>query len=200
MAYKTTLLVVPEDAIAHAIRFGAKRNWKTKQWYVAGEVPNELLNYLPRVANQRFLEPIPSCPMCGGPMRKIFRVNGNTFWGCFAYFRTGCKGAIDYLDYLEGAASSKTLGDFLPKNERLTAVVEPPNTTLQSLQTEPPHHLVARWVAITQEALLLIGNERRVIRWLEQPKLAFKNKSPIAMMATHEGCDAVVRMLREIWR
>jgi hypothetical protein len=130
-------------------------------------------------------------------MRKIDRVDGSAFWGCFAYFRTGCGG---FIDYVEALAPSKTLGDFLPNEKELKSVTEPSVARLRLLQKKPPHHLAARWIAITQEALQLIGSERRATRWLEQPKLAFHNKSPIEMMGTDKGCDAVVRMLREIWR
>lgn len=200
MTVKTTLLAVPEDAIAHAKRFGAKYDPTTKQWFVTGDVPRELLNYLPRVANQQFHEPTPSCPQCGGAMRKIYRVDGSAFWGCLAYFRTGCRGLIDYVEYLEALAPLTTLGDFLPNEKGLKSVSEAQTPTLRSLQRKPPHHLTARWLAITQEALQLIGSERRATRWLEQPKLAFNNKSPTEMMGTDEGCDAVVRLLREIWR
>ena len=200
MTDKITLLVVPDDAIAHAVRFGAERDPITNQCYVIGEVPKELLNYLPKVANRPFLEPVPSCPKCGGPMRKIYRFDGNAFWGCFAYFRTGCKGAIDYVDYLQQIAPANTLTDFLPTKEGLTSVEVTTTTPFNSLKAKPPHHMAARWKAITQEALQAIGTERKAIRWLEQPKVAFANKSPIEMMATHKGCDAVEQVLRDIWR
>jgi ssDNA-binding Zn-finger/Zn-ribbon topoisomerase 1 len=201
MANKITQLDVPSDAEAHARRFGAKRDPVSQRWYVAAYIPRELLNYIPRVANRPLHEPEPTCPKCGVMMRKRYRQDGDAFWGCSAYFRTGCKGIIEYRDFLEALAPAKILSHFLPLLG--DAEIFPMERLISHsviLKVQAPDHLNARWAGITQDALGVLGSEKRVLRWLEQPKSVFNNKSPIEIMDASAGCDKVEAALRDVWR
>lgn len=197
MAEEVTYLNVPQDAAGHAARFGAKRDPGTSTWYVVGPIHSELRNYVPRPTNQRFHELAPLCPSCGGPTRKIVNRWGQPFWSCVAHFSTGCPGTVDYLDYLDDVAPSAFVGDYLPKVvASLLGPAEPPAPPTE----KPSHPLKARWGEIVQEAAGILGGDRKAAAWLLQGKLAFLNKAPVEMLGTEAGCDAVLKLLREVWK
>lgn len=197
MAEDVTYLNVPQDATGHAARFGAKRDPGTSIWYVVGPIHSELQNYLPRPSNQRFQEVAPPCPSCGGLMRKVANLSGQPFWSCAAHFRTGCSGTVDYLDYLDSVAPLAFVGDHLPKIvDSLFSPSEPPTPTTE----KSAHPLRAKWIEIVQEAIDVLGDDRKANAWLCQGKRAFSMKAPIEMLVTEDGCDAVLKLLREVWK
>lgn len=197
MAEEIIILSVAPDAAEHAERFGAKFDPKTVTWFVVGPVPRELLNYVPREENQHFQEVAPRCPRCGAPTRKRIDSSGDPFWSCATHFKTGCKGTIDYADYLNDVAPVARISAFLPKLAgSLFGPQEAPTTTKE----EAPHPLKAKWREIVQEAAAIIGNDKQAVRWLYEPKVAFHGKTPIEMCATEAGCHSVLALLREVWK
>jgi hypothetical protein len=195
-----TYLSIPADAESHARRFGAQRDG-SGCWYVVGTVPNELRNYLPRKQNASFYEFTPTCPRCGATMRKTIGKAGDAFWGCVTHFATGCKGTIDYRDYLDDAAPSLSIGDFLPRPERSFLL---PDLSLGKYGDAPASmasdRLQDAWSDIIRHALDILGGELQVRRWMTQPKVRFKNRAPLEMMVTESGCAAVKALLDEVWR
>lgn len=196
MADEITILIVPRDAVEHAERFGAKFDSKNGSWFVVGPVPRELLNYVPRPRNQRFQEAAPRCPLCGSPTRKLVNSAGNPFWACVTYFKTGCPGVVDYLDYLDVVEPLAKVGKFLPK---LAGSLFGPSESPPDNNEKAPHPLKPRWQEVVQEAGTVIGDDRQAVRWLYQPKVAFNYKTPLEMCGTEAGCDAVLKMLRDVW-
>ena len=199
MGIKTgvTFLDVPADAFAHAKRFGAKRN-RSGNWYVTGEIPHELLNYLPKRPNSKFYEFVPSCPICGASMRKHMYRDGKLLWRCYKRFQSRCQGAIDYLDYLDKIAPTAKIGDLLARDEGQgqTATPTPGDSQAQPTVLNP---LKRRWEQIVNEALVTLGSRRQVMAWLQQPKLALGNKSPMETLGTEDGCNAVMKLLQALW-
>lgn len=196
MADAITVLNVPQDAAEHAKRFGAQFDSRTSTWFVVGPVPRELLNYVPRPKNQRFSEVAPSCPLCGSPTRRLINSAGNPFWACVTYFKTGCPGVVDYLDYLDAVEPLAKVSKFLPK---LAGSLFGPSEPPPDNNAKAPHPLKERWQEVVQEAGAVIGDEKQAVRWLYQPKMAFNNKTPLEMCGTEAGCDAVLKMLRDVW-
>lgn len=197
MSDEITYLTVPDDAAEYAHRFGAQRD-ASGQWFVVGTVSCELLNFLPRLPNPLFYERLPPCPMCGTLMRKVQMKSGNLLWLCTARKRTGCHGLIRYEDYLQRIEPVTTLGDLLPQIGTLLL----PAAQLEELNKPPkpksPHPLRERWKDIVKRAFEVIGDERQVLLWLNQPKVALELKAPIEMLGGVDGCAAVVRLLDEL--
>ena len=193
-----TYLEVRLDAESHAKRFGAQRD-SFGRWYVTGQVPNELLNYLPRKAGRRTEEPPPECPLCRSEMRKATSSSGNLYWFCTARSKTGCSGTIDYVKYLEQAALLPAIGE-LASGLAESFISENLSSLDASRGTgRGTHPLKNRWLEIVELAFAVLGNERQVMRWMTQPKLALGRQAPIRKLGTAEGCDTVERLLRELW-
>jgi uncharacterized protein (DUF2384 family) len=89
-----------------------------------------------------------------------------------------------------------SVGNLLPK------VVDSVFNPKKSATSEPEiqHPLNARWCEIIEEAAKILGDEKRVVHWLHQAKVTFGNKTPLEMLGTDEGCDAVLKLLRDIWK
>ncbi len=196
MADEIAILSVPPDAAEHAERFGAKHDSTNGFWFVVGSVPRELLNYVPRAKSQRLQEIAPRCPLCGSPTRKLVNSAGNPFWACVTYFKVGCPGVVDYLDYLDAVEPLATLGKYLP---RVVGSFFGPSESPPDINEKASHPLKARWHEIVQEAATILGGDREAVRWLYEPKIAFNNKAPVQMCGTEAGCDAVLIMLRDVW-
>ncbi len=197
MPAEITYLEVRLDAESHAKRFGAQRD-SFGRWYVTGQVPNELLNYLPRKASRRIDEVAPECPICRATMRKEISRSGNPYWVCTERRTTGCAGWLDYVKYLEKVVPLPALG------ELASAQVESLVSELSSLESpkgrgRTKHPLHERWLDIVTLAFAVLGNQRQVMRWMTQPKLALGQKTPILILGTAEGCDMVEHLLRKLW-
>jgi hypothetical protein len=197
MADEITILSVPPDATEHAKRFGAKFDSRTSTWFVVGPVPRELLNYVPRQKNERLQETAPSCPVCGAPTRKLASSKGDLFWGCVTYFKVGCPGMVDYLDYLDDVEPLAKVGKYLPK---VVGSLFGPSESSCDIKEHKAHPLKPRWQEIISEAAKIFGDDKQAVRWLYEPKIAFNNKSPVQMCGTEAGCDAVLQLLRDVWK
>lgn len=197
MAKALSILRIPPDVTDYAERFGAQRDSATGTWFVVGPVPNELLNYVPQPKNQRFQDVAPRCPKCRAPTRKLINRKGDLYWACVMRFKTDCPGVIDYLKYLDDVAPLATVGSFLPK---VAGSLFEPEESSASIPEMAQHPLKERWVEIASEALTLLGNDKQVLRWLDQPKVALGNKAPVLMLSTTAGCDRVLALLRDVWK
>jgi hypothetical protein len=196
MDKEKTTLAVPPDAWEHAKRFGAKRDRETGIWFVVGPVPGELQNYVPRLRNAHFQEHVPRCPLCGAKTRKSLNRNGALYWECAKRAKSGCRGALDYrLDYkgdeapaaiINSSGRTKAVGKFFggsplsPAPTRKTA-----------------HPLRVRWIEIVKEAATAFGGAKQAAGWLERPNAAFDHRAPIRILGTEEGCDAILKFLRD---
>lgn len=56
-----------------------------------------------------------------------------------------------------------------------------------------------KWAEIVEEAAKSLGGDLQAVRWLNCRKQSFDDKSPIEMMGTVQGCDAVLELLRHVW-
>lgn len=194
-------LNVSVDAQSHALRFGAKRDPQSGRWYAIDPVHRELLNYLSKEPNHRFMEVAPSCPRCGAPMRKFNSKAGRSFWGCVAYFNSGCRGKIDYLDYLNETVPVLKVGDFLPKLVGSLFSPSPlTNGASGVLENKSPNPLRQRWIELVRQAFETLGSERKAILWLYESKISLRSKAPIEVLGTESGCERVQQLLLEVWK
>lgn len=197
MADEITILSVPADGTEHPKRFGAQFDPRTSTWFVVGRVPRELFNYIPRLKNQAFQEVAPTCPVCGSPTRKLVNFVGNPFWSCVTHFKTGCPGVVDYLDYLDAVEPPAKVGNYLPTVVgSLFGPSDPPSDTNE----RNPHPLKPKWHEIIREAGAVLRDDKQAVRWLFEPKVAFNGKAPVEMCGTEAGCEAVLKLLREVWK
>lgn len=197
MAEKLTILSVPVECAGHAERFGAQFDSASGAWFVVGPVHLELQNYIPRPKNKRFQEAAPRCPKCGAPTHKLINRRGDWYWACVMRFKTGCRGVVDYVDHLDSVAPVATVSDFLPK---VVGSLFGPADSAASPVEQKPHPLKAKWIEIARVALETLGNDKQVLRWLDHPKVALQNKAPIHFLGTEDGCESVLRLLREVWK
>jgi hypothetical protein len=135
--------------------------------------------------------------LCGAPTRKVIGRGGQPFWSCVAYRQTGCRGTVNYLDYLDAVAPVVNVGAFLPKV--VGSLFGPAESPTAPIQREP-HPLKATWGEIVKEAAAILGDDKQAVRWLFEPKAAFKNKTPVEMCGTENGCRAVIELLRDVWK
>lgn len=192
-----TVLQVTADTKSYAKTHGAQYDRKTREWYVEGDVPPELENLVPKAPNPVFEEIAPSCPVCQASMvKRANKTNGNMFWGC-SRFRAdgrGCKGKIDYQEYLD-----EQLGH---NRSRVTEYLQADAPRVQPaparvvIPDDDPR--LARWKQITELAARECGGVQQAGRWIQTPKIALGRRTPLEAMITEEGCQAVERLLREL--
>ncbi len=198
-----TLLSVTPDTMLYAKTHGAKYNASSREWYVEGEVPPELVNLLPHKANPAFEEVAPNCPKCQAVMVKRLRKNSRTpFWGCLRYRSDGqgCSGYIDYDEYLAKQLADKPgrVADFLPNNAPppIRAPHSEPTPAKTTIGEDDPR--ISRWAQLTELALRECRGKQEANRWLNTPKVALNGKTPLESMITSEGCDAVEALLLQL--
>ena len=113
------------------------------------------------------------------------------------HIQDGCRGVVDYLEFLDAEAPLATVGDFLPK---VVGSLFGPAKSLAPPVEKKPHPLKARWAEIAQLALETLGDEKQALRWLELPKATLNSKAPLLLLGTEAGCDAVLNLLRDVWK
>jgi len=199
---KTPLNVTP-DTMLYAKTHGAKYNASSREWYVEGEVPPELVNLVPHKANPVFEEVAPNCPKCQAVMVKRLRKNSRTpFWGCSRYRSDGlgCSGYIDYEEHLAKQLADKPgrVTDYLPETAPPTTKPShsEPTSAKATIAEDDPR--MSRWAHLTELALRECNGKQQATRWLNTPKVALKGKTPMEAMTTPAGCDAVETLLQQL--
>lgn len=198
-----TLLSVTPDTMLYAKTHGAKYNASSREWYVEGEVPPELVNLVPHKANPVFEEVAPNCPKCQAVMVKRLRKNSRTpFWGCSRYRSDGlgCSGYVDYEEHLTKQLADKPgrVTDYLPDTVPPTTKPSYSESTSAKATIAEDDPRISRWAQLTELALRECHGKQEANRWLNTPKMALKGKTPLQSMTTSEGCDAVEALLRQL--
>ena len=174
----------------YAQRHGAQYDHVTKEWYVEGDVPIELLSLLPKRPNPPKHIVAPTCPLCHSHMVLRMPRSGRDFWGCSKFGSTGCTGTVQldaHLDTFEGP--TPRISNYLltiGKPERLATLAE----RSERLRVE-----VVRIVLLASE---ILGGMRRAETWLLSPKVALKGHSPKYLMNSIDGCKRVEKLLMSI--
>lgn len=192
-----TVLNVPHGMAWYVELHGAVFDKPRRAWVVAGQIPSELANFIPRPARaEPWRLPQPFCPLCGSHMTKVRSRLGEEFWGCSAFRRTGCRGSMSlekHLDLLDRPLAPTAL-DVLAKPSATTAsAAQPPQPPLQTAPTEELERSLSE---IAQVAQSVLGND--VTIWLARPKVALGNETPVKLLRTPAGRVKVLDLLHKL--
>jgi hypothetical protein len=191
-----TYLNIPYEMLAYAKLHGVIFDKIRHQYFVIGGVPLELMNFLPRQAQQtrpRVLAP--DCPRCGYHTVLITETkNGGWFYGCSRYRTTGCKGSVDYEKHLssigvDGDISAIRALQKMSNDEVVKLHEKGPAST----QLDKEHQEAI--VEIARLGIDVLGNQNKFISWIVGPKLTLQGKTPTEDMRTREGCERVKALL-----
>lgn len=178
-----TILRIPHAHRQYAVENGARYDPKQGVWYVNGEVPPALSEYVPivRPARDDTRETVPHCSNCGRAM--IWIDTDVPFWGCARYRNAKCRNAHRPGDYT-----------FHP----LTTPVTPRTISDSSVQPSA----LARKIHLTRILSLLHqhlqGNDA-ILAWLNKCREQLDNKSALESMDTLEGFRRVEKLIDEIF-
>jgi ssDNA-binding Zn-finger/Zn-ribbon topoisomerase 1 len=181
---KRTVLDVPAAQARFAEDRGAEYDAHLHVWYVDGDIPIELAEYVPSILRSRDYtsEVVPSCPRCHSRMVLRFTNIAEDFWGCSNFPR--CRGARSG-DY---DVAQKTN----PHHKPPFSSSEPGDEASPELRVEQE-----RLLAFVKQCL---PNGPEMLRWLNFPRHRFDGKNAISMLKSREGCDKVDSLLRETFQ
>jgi hypothetical protein len=195
--FGTHYLVVPTEMIGYAKHHGARFDGGKREFYVVGDVPAELFNFLPREAPKAKPHVVaPMCPICTFHMVLITNTkSGSWFYKCAQRFVRNCRGTVDYERHLKSvgqATDGSAFSAFASSQENGTAVVKAKSVPKASLTMT---HKIAV-AEIAQLGVEILGSSASFKSWLESPKTALGKRSPLEEMRTLEGCEKVNALLR----
>ena len=179
------LLDVPPAMAAYAAAHGATFDPHIRLFFVEGEVPNELLSFVPKPVRQAIPEYGPSCPRCNAHMVRR-RSKGDDFWGCSRYPR--CRGTVSWEYHGTSALSAFASND---EDEQSSSEIQPCSSSSSA-------GLRLRWEAVVRKATFQLGSIGRAQAWLNHPKVALGWETPVQVMATSAGCDRVESLLESL--
>jgi ssDNA-binding Zn-finger/Zn-ribbon topoisomerase 1 len=185
-----TYLNIPWAMQSFAATKGAQRELETGNWFFSGEVPVELLEFVPPPVRSHEPKQVPTCPECGSVMCKRYNSkDGSPFWGCPAYPK--CRGlkrweydsAAPLIDLAEKALDRRSLpsspgGDGSAKKGNAAA-------------------LKIRIDQIVSTAAFLFGHQS-LNAWLETPSDRLEGKTPLQLLGTIDDCIKVQKLLKQL--
>lgn len=177
---KRTILVIPRAHRRYAEAHGAVYDPVEGVWYIEGEVPAELSDYVVNAPRSRDFtrEIVPSCPVCNSRMTLRAGKKTGDFWGCTKFPR--CKGtrSIDYDPVSP-----------VWKDPAKTAIPKP-----QPALSDDVICQVGRVVDLLERC---IPDRKRAEDWLKCKRVSFGNHTAIELMKTVRGCAQVEKLLRD---
>jgi ribosomal protein S27AE len=191
----TTALNVPPEMAWYAKAHGAGFDKHHGCWFVSGDIPPELANFLPKPSRPAITMQQPFCPRCGTHMIK-HRSRYGEFWRCSAFGRTECKGSLSlekHLDLLEQTVAPR-VDEILHKS--MSGGPSTPQRDERPSRAVPPTDLADEVKEIARLAQGILGNDAAT--WLQRPKLGLGNQAPVTMMRTAEGRQSVVHLLLDM--
>lgn len=181
------MLAVPPAHAGYAKQFGAKFDHQQRQWFVHGDVPDELLSYVivPARTRDYTQESAPACPKChaGMVVRKARSGDRPPFWGCSRF--PGCDGTRT-MDDTVADTSWQRAPEPLFKPSSNDSPTDDVDTQLQ--------HTIAETLILCR-TLMPHGQQWKV--WLRTPRVRFGHQSAQDVMITLEGCLDVQKLLHE---
>lgn len=192
-----TFLEIPASMSAYAKGHGAQFDYRLRQWFVVGDVPAALTDFLPAIRRTRTNEVGPSCPKCGShTVMKYRKSDGNGFWSCARY--PSCRGAVEWT---EGGA--KPVAEVALR----TLTAGEGEVKFDARETERKRTAGAlriRWTQIIADAAEVLGSPEATELWLTSPSQSLTGKKPVELMDTLDGCArvevVVAAMRRGGWR
>jgi uncharacterized protein (DUF2384 family) len=191
----TRMLDVPAGMAQYAKLHGAQFNTHRRYWFVYGEVPPELVNFIPKPVRQKTTVQEPFCPRCGSHMTKRPSRYGE-FWSCSAFARTECRGSMSLEKHLEllNQPVAPNVGAVLHKS--MPQDTNAARRDKQASQAVPTPDLADGVEKVVRLAQAILGNDAAT--WLQGPKRGLGNKAPVTLMRTREGQESVVKLLQDV--
>lgn len=185
------ILDVPPDMHAYANEHGAQYDNVFRVWYVEDEVPNELVNFLPKDNKPRIdtRSIKPQCPICEADMLlKINKKTNKEFWSCSRYSRSysGCLGS---LDYDEGF-------DLIDK--RISDIQDKYNNSSKNRINFIEHKAIIKEIAAC--ATEFFEDKDKAAIWLISSQACLSGNTPVNMMLKYEGCIQVKNILDRLMK
>ena len=190
-----TYLDTSDGLSEYAKGFGAIFDKQRREWFVVGEVPQDLLNLVPKKPREKAPQVVPpSCPLCGFHTKLIEGRNG-PFFGCSQFAKTDCRGSVDYDSYLEniGQSPPKSIGSILNPGTTQKAQIVPPAS---SVNTKLSLELQSAIKEIENLCVAEFSRKWEFDRWLKTPKVTLNWKTPLQCMLTLEGCKRVKHLIQ----
>lgn len=179
---KLVQLDVPPAMAAYALANGASRD-SLKRWYCYEPVPPALENFVVQPVRQPEYEPSRFCPECGSSMvKRTNKTRGTQFWGCSNYPK--CKGTIE-IDHV-----ISHIADMAVKLRKEFSDI------LNKVYRQPVLWSRTYFVATCGGAPLEVIQQ--YIQQQGNPDWSLKQKRPIDLLGTEEGCAKVAAMLHDL--
>ncbi len=193
-----TYLNVEDGMHEYAKRHGASFDKQRQQWFVIGEVPPELVNLVPKQPNKPANHIVaPACPRCGFHTVKLpNKKDGSMFWGCSQYRVSGCRGSVDYEEYLDtlGTKNSKSIIEALQPD--VPEHINPTQAKRYGIAEVTPA-VRAEIAEIATFAQKVFRSPQQSERWLTSPKVGLQGRTPIESMKSLDGCRQVKALILE---
>ncbi|WP_341773263.1 hypothetical protein [Comamonas terrigena] len=182
-------LDVPPDMHVYAHEHGAQYDSVFRVWYVEDEVPNELINLLPKKnkprVDTRNIKPL--CPVCEADMfLKVNKKTNKEFWSCSRYSRSyyGCLGSLDYDEGLELI------------DKRIAEIEEKFNDSAKNKINFIEHQAIIKEIALYAKEFF--EDEDKAAIWLQTNQVCLSGRIPSVLMTKYEGCIQVKGILERL--
>jgi hypothetical protein len=167
-----------------AKKHGAYFDESDGNWYVDDDLPPELEDFSDKEQRRRdyVSEKLEQCQLCGCQMHLFTHADG-PYWRCSAIRCGGSK-----IFKLHGELKKPIEIIFHSKLNEVDGCFK---------KNEAPQKVKELAIEITSTAIKLFHNSELAKKWLESPKLALNQKTPIETMTDVDGCDRVKKLLLE---
>ena len=192
-----TELIVPSEMGPYAKKHGAIFDRVRARYFVIGEVPSELVNFLPRERREREHIQPPTC-RCGLHTRLITNTkNGSWFYGCSNY--PHCRQTVDYEKHLRNIGRS---GD-MSAVSALSKEPQPDRSKGEALVSETvkggyPIDYQSEMADLVRVGVEVLGSQTQLLKWLSGRKVSLDGQAPTELVRTVEGCRKVKSLLLEL--
>ena len=178
-----TILRIPAAHRKYAVETGARNDPEQRVWYVNGEIPPTLADYVPttRRARDYTQETVPSCPSCGRAM--IWIDADIPFWGCSRYRNVGCRGNRRAAHMPQ--AASRLASPETGSNDVVCTSTRVRQIHLTRILSQLHQHL---------------ESNDRILHWLNENRVEFKDQSALDIMGTREGFRRVEKFIIETFQ
>lgn len=178
---KIQLDITPAVA-GYAKEYGALHD-KESGWYCFEPVPIEIEEFISEAEKfkKRPDAKITQCPKCGGQMQIKTSHSGNIFWSCMSFPK--CRGSLSVDDAKHSSFAKVSIPAkvMAPKDKGV----------LGSGRTQ-------NFEELAEMGIRELGNQKKLLEWLAEPKIALKGNKPIDFLNTDEGYEKVISLLRAI--
>lgn len=182
-------LDVPPAMSDYCEQQGAQHDRNSRKWYVDGEVPPTLENFVVRAPRERKRDYSHKCPLCGGHLMERHRIrDGELFLGCSSF--PSCKFTTAWPYEESGNVIDALPNSFIGTNRA------PKDAATTTTCKDSSEALRPRWEALIKKAQDHMGEEE-ANRWLVRPlPYALRGRRPVDLLLQgKDGFDRFNQLL-----